>query len=143
MVQVRGGKHIRASVAAIALFLAPVMAVADDKVDCSDPQVQMEMNYCAEQDYKAADAVLNTAYKKAMASMKETDSYLSDDMKGAADALLAAQRAWIPYRDKACASAGYIVRGGSMEPMIIYQCMARITKERTAELNDLAQGMGN
>jgi uncharacterized protein YecT (DUF1311 family) len=128
---------------AIALLLAPGAALADDKVDCTDPQVQIEMNYCAEQDYKAADTALNAAYKTAMAAMKETDSYLPEDMKGAADALLAAQRAWIPYRDKACASAGYVVRGGSMEPMIIYQCMARITKERTAELNDLAQGMGN
>lgn len=129
--------------ALIAFLIAPSAALAEDKVDCTDPQAQMEMNYCAEQDYKAADAALNVAYKAAMKAMKEIDSYLEGDQKGAADALLAAQRDWIPYRDKACTSEGYMVQGGSMQPLIIYECLERLTKARTANLEILVKGMGN
>ncbi|MBO6756846.1 MAG: DUF1311 domain-containing protein [Roseibium sp.] len=101
------------------------------------------MTYCAEQDWQAADADLNTAYNAAMAAMRETDSYLPDNLKGAADALRSAQRAWIPYRDAACAAYGYQARGGSMEPMLIYACRADLTRQRTGELMDLAGGLEN
>ncbi|MEJ8573948.1 lysozyme inhibitor LprI family protein [Microbaculum marinum] len=126
-----------------ALLLAPGVALADEKPDCANPQTQLDMTICSNEDYKAADSELNAAYKKAMASMKETDSYLPEGEKGAAKALLAAQRAWIEYRDRACESETFLVKGGSMEPMIYAECMTRITRERTAALEDLAQGMGN
>lgn len=118
-------------------------AGAQDTVDCDAPVTQMEMTYCAEQDWQAADADLNTAYNAAMAAMRETDSYLPDNLKGAADALRSAQRAWIPYRDAACAAYGYQARGGSMEPMLIYACRADLTRQRTGELMDLAGGLEN
>lgn len=128
---------------AVFLLLAAGPVAADEAVNCTDPQTQMDMNICSSEDYKAADSALNAAYRKAMAAMKETDTYLPEDSRGAADALLAAQRAWLTYRDKACASESFLVKGGSMEPMIVSECMTRITKERTAALDELAQGMGN
>ena len=138
---------MRRSLLAIAVLMVPQllsgMALADDKADCADAKTQLELNVCASQDYKAADAALNAAYKKAMASMKDTDSYLPKGEKNAADALLAAQRAWIDYRDKACEAETFQVKGGSMEPMIYAECMTRITRERSAALDELAQGMGN
>jgi len=57
------------SVAAEAL-LAPGAALADEKVDCTDPQTQMDMNICSDKDYKAADAALNAAYEKASAEAR-------------------------------------------------------------------------
>jgi uncharacterized protein YecT (DUF1311 family) len=125
------------------LILVPAMAFADDKVDCSNPQVQIEMNYCAEQAYKAADARLNVVYKKAMAAMKQIDSYLDADQRGAADSLRAAQRDWIPFRDKACEAEGYLVSGGSMQPLIIYECLTKLTGQRIGQLDFLVKGMGN
>jgi len=118
-------------------------AMAQNSVDCTGPQTQIEMTYCAEQDWNAADADLNAVYKTAMGKMHEVDSYLSDSLKGAADALRDAQRAWITYRDKACAAYGYLARGGTMEPQLIYICRANLTRERTKELKDLAEGLGN
>ncbi|MBC2861407.1 DUF1311 domain-containing protein [Stappia sp. 28M-7] len=103
----------------------------------------MELTYCAEKEWQAADARLNTAYSAAMKSMREMDANLTADLKGAAEALKEAQRAWIPYRDKACAAAGFLARGGSMEPMLIYSCLADMTKQRTTELEQLAEGLGN
>lgn len=118
-------------------------ALAQQNIDCGYPVNQMEMTYCAEQGWRQADADLNAVYKEAMAAMKETDSHLPDDMKGAAAALRDAQRAWIPYRDKACEAYGFQARGGSMEPMLIYGCLATMTRQRVEELRDLASGLEN
>ena len=118
-------------------------AVQAQDVNCKEPQTQLDMTICAKKDWEAADAELNAAYKSAMAAMKQTDSYLSDDLKGATETLKAAQRAWIPFRDKACESYGFLARGGSMEPMLVLQCRADLTRQRTSELKDLTQGLGN
>ncbi|MTI44010.1 uncharacterized protein YecT (DUF1311 family) [Roseibium hamelinense] len=118
-------------------------AAAQKSVDCKSPETQTDMNHCAAQDWKAADGKLNEAYKKAMASMKKTDSYLPKDQKGAADTLRDAQRDWIPFRDKACASYGFLARGGTMEPMLVANCKTEVTQQRTKQLEELAQGLGN
>jgi|UniRef100_UPI003BABFBEE uncharacterized protein YecT (DUF1311 family) len=127
---------------AVALAAAPARAETPE-VDCDDPQVQMEMTYCAEQDWQEADKALNEAYGEAMATMRRIDADLPADQTGAADMLRDAQRAWIAYRDKACAAYGYLAHGGTMEPMLIYQCNADLTAQRTEELEQLAAGLGN
>ncbi|MEL7524719.1 MAG: lysozyme inhibitor LprI family protein [Pseudomonadota bacterium] len=129
--------------AALTAALTGMPAVAQTSVDCRNPVSQVEMTYCAEQDWLEADAALNTVYGRAMAKMRETDGYLPDDLKGAADTLRDAQRAWIPYRDKACAAYGYLARGGSLEPQLIYSCRADLTRARVSELEELAGGLGN
>lgn len=132
---------VLAGAALAALTAAP--AQAQNAVDCRNPLSQVEMTYCAEQDWLEADAALNTVYGLAMAKMRETDGYLPDNLKGAADALRDAQRAWIPYRDKACAAYGYLARGGTLEPQLIYSCRAGLTRARVSELEELAGGLGN
>lgn len=117
-----------------AALLIPVPALAD----CSDPQNQSEMNICAHDAYMAADKELNEVYGRAMAVMKEMDRYLEAGLKGAAITLRAAQRAWIVFRDKACEAYGFQARGGSMEPMLVGGCLARLTRERTKHLQELA-----
>ncbi|MEJ8474912.1 lysozyme inhibitor LprI family protein [Roseibium algae] len=129
--------------ALLALIGSGVFAKAQDNIDCGYPLTQMELTYCAGESWKQADAELNVAYKAAMTSMKQTDSYLDADMKGAADALRDAQRAWIPFRDKACDSYGFMARGGSMESMLVLGCRTTLTKQRTDALNEIAQGLGN
>jgi uncharacterized protein YecT (DUF1311 family) len=132
------------SVAAFAVFLMSMGgAAAQQNIDCGYPLNQREMTYCAEQGWHEADADLNAVYKDAMAKMREMDGYLDASLKGAADALKDAQRAWIPYRDKACKSYGFQARGGTMEPMLIYGCLATMTRARIEELKDLIGGLGN
>ncbi len=118
-------------------------AASQENIDCGYPVTQMEMTYCAEKSWNEADEELNSVYKSAMARMKEMDSLLDPSLRGAADALRAAQRAWIPYRDKACEAYGFMARGGSMEPMLIYGCRATLTRTRIEELKDLEKGLGN
>ena len=128
---------------ALITFLAPSALLAQGQVNCQNPQTQTEMNICAGQDYRSADVALNHAYKSAMVAMKDMDANLPPNLKGAVKTLRAAQRAWIPFRDKACEAEGFMARGGSMESMLVGSCLADVTRTRTKELEDLGSGLGN
>lgn len=109
-------------------------AASAGQIDCSGAETQTEMTICAGEDYSRADAALNAAWKKVRAHMRETDAHLPPNLRGAADALLKGQRAWITYRDGHCETIGYYARGGSLEPMLVASCLADITRHRTEEL---------
>lgn len=120
-----------------ALVLAATPALAQE-VDCAKAVAQMELTYCAEQEWMTADADLNDAYGAARDLMRQVDAGLPEDQKGAEANLKAAQRAWITFRDAACAAEGYMMHGGSAEPMVIYGCRARLTESRGEDLWQLA-----
>jgi uncharacterized protein YecT (DUF1311 family) len=119
------------------------LPAAAQEVDCENAVTQMEMNQCAYDDWEAADADLNMAYKRAMTLLKGWDAVLPDAEKGGAAALKEAQRAWITFRDKACEVEGYAMKGGSAEPLLVYGCMRQLTEDRTAQLNGLVDSYGN
>ncbi|RID90630.1 DUF1311 domain-containing protein [Gemmobacter lutimaris] len=119
-------------------LLALSLPAAAQEVDCANPTFQMEMTYCAEQDWNRADVALNAAYKEARALLQRMDAELPADQRGAAEYLKKAQRAWIEFRDAACAAEGYLMHGGSAEPMLVYSCLARLTDQRTGDLAALA-----
>jgi uncharacterized protein YecT (DUF1311 family) len=129
---------------ALSILFAFGPARADDApADCGNAATQMDMNSCSDQDYQAADAELNAQYKKTRAAMLEVDKGLDANLRGAEKALLAGQRAWIDYRDGECEAEGFQARGGSMEPMLVSGCKATLTRARTKELKQLADGPGN
>jgi uncharacterized protein YecT (DUF1311 family) len=113
---------------------------ARSEIDCAlDSLPQQHMNYCAAQDFHAADAALNAQWTLTANSMKRIDAEYpaNDGRPGYFDTLLAAQRAWLAYRDGQCQSEGYTFRGGSMEPFMVATCRTRLTKQRTEELRAL------
>lgn len=134
-----------ALIAATGLLLLSGAAWADDDqpLDCANAVAQSDLNICADQDFKAADKELNAQYKKTRAAMLSTDEDLDDDLKGAGESLLKAQRAWVDYRDGQCEAEGFQARGGSMEPMLVSGCLATLTRQRTKELKELAEGLEN
>lgn len=95
------------------LVLAGGMPVARAGADdCSNPSDQATMNVRADQAYKRSDAALNELYKQIM-----------NRLKGDADTarlLVAAQRAWIAFRNAECTFATSEVRQGS-----VYPCLSR------------------
>lgn len=123
--------------AALPCAILPFAALAQD-VDCAKAEAQVELTYCAEQDWNAADARLNDAYKRAMEVMKAVDANLDAADRGAADSLRAGQRAWVTFRDANCAAEGWAYHGGSAEPMAIYACRARVSAARAEELDNMA-----
>lgn len=146
-----------------ALILPLLVQSAEPPVpgwNCDDPMVQQEMNWCAGQDYAAADAELNAQWKITAAIMKERDTGMEADFgpinpvtpredaaarmayTGHFQTLLEAQRAWLAYRDAQCRLEGYSFFGGSAQPMIVAGCLATLTRQRTQELRDLAEVLG-
>jgi uncharacterized protein YecT (DUF1311 family) len=109
---------------------------------CSDPQTQMDMNFCAEIDFERADAELNAAWREAIAAARAGDREIdrrSDQRPTEEAKMREAQRAWLIFRDAQCTVEGYEARGGTMEPMVYGGCRARLTRERTAQLRPPAQ----
>jgi len=109
---------------------------------CANPSTQTEMTFCAYDSFRRADEALNAQWKIALVFNKKVDR--DDPVPGPrdiryADALLAAQRAWIAYRDAQCAVEGQAMRGGTGEPMIVYNCKAAMTRERTKWLAKMSQ----
>jgi uncharacterized protein YecT (DUF1311 family) len=105
---------------------SPVWA-QDAVVDCENAMTQRDMNICSYEDYIAADRALNDTYAWALARTEDWGF-------GTQDALRAAQRAWIPYRDAACHAEGQLHEGGSIRPLIENTCKATLTTRRTQDM---------
>jgi uncharacterized protein YecT (DUF1311 family) len=126
----------------VLLIDAPMSSSEEPAPNCAEPQTQMDMTICAGEDFIAADEALNSQYQETRKQLKARDAdAVSEDLKGSEAALLAAQRAWIVYRDTECASRGFQARGGSMEPMLISSCKADLTRKRTEDLKSLTETM--
>ncbi|MBB4214745.1 uncharacterized protein YecT (DUF1311 family) [Rhizobium sp. BK212] len=125
-----------------AMLLMAGSAFAEE-IDCNSPKTQSDMTACEAARHEAADKALNAQYKKTRAALAAIDKDLDGDMKGAEQALVKAQRAWIDYRDAECDAFGFQARGGTMEPMLVAGCLANITDKRTKELKELEDTMSN
>ena len=134
----------------IASLLVPLLlqsAPPDPAWNCEAPRVQQEMNWCAGQDFAAADAAMNAQWRLTREAMKARDTAFAaqggaDRRKGWSASLLEAQRGWLRFRDAQCALEGYGARGGSLEPLLVASCKARLTRARTGELKALTQDPG-
>jgi uncharacterized protein YecT (DUF1311 family) len=122
----------------VALLVLPAAASAQE-VSCTDAVTQLDLTLCAERAWKLADEDLNLAYGFARTLMQQIDADLPAQDRQAEASLRAAQRAWITFRDAGCTSEGFRVRGGSMEPMVVYACRERVTRARTEDLQALAE----
>lgn len=85
---------------------------------------QMEMNDCAAQAYDQADRRLSQAYKR----LERTPE------------LVAAERAWITFRDAECKFEAHAVEGGSMQPMVYANCLQSLTEDRIKQLEKAGEG---
>ena len=107
---------------------------------CVDVRTQTAMTQCAGETFEEADRALNRQWAATLALMRARDAdhdRTHDKRAGHAAALLSAQRSWLRFRDAHCQVAGFAMRGGTAEPMLIYQCKGQLTDERTAQLKAL------
>jgi uncharacterized protein YecT (DUF1311 family) len=99
--------------------------------DCQNAASQREMNSCASAAYEKSDAELNALYKQVTARLK-------GDAKQT-KLLVAAQRAWIAFRDAECAFVGEPTADGSANPLVRANCLDRITSARAADFKSYLQ----
>jgi uncharacterized protein YecT (DUF1311 family) len=84
------------------------------------------MNECAADDFQAADNRLNATYKEV------TDRLQT--FVPVRQLLVKSELAWIQFRDSECLFATSGARDGSVYAMLVSQCKADLTRERTKHL---------
>lgn len=93
------------------------------------------VNFCIATELGDWDNALNAAYGPLMKQMRDFDQYKPDYIElGAADALRDMQRAWIPYRDAACAFEQSKWQGGSGGGPATTTCLMNLTAEQALRL---------
>jgi len=111
-------------------------------IDCENAMAQSDMTTCAWRAADKADAEMAQALAKARKAMEAYDRNAGPGVlyyNSAAEALELSQRGWSDYRKGECMFAGFAERGGSMEPMLVGQCMEDMARKRIAVLNELAE----
>jgi len=105
------------------LFLVIVLTAGS--IAPSFAQSQNEMTQQAWAEFEKADKELNEVYQKVLKSME-------DDI--AKQKLIAAQKAWIKFRDAQAEVDADSERGGSLANQILAESETEMTKARTAQL---------
>ncbi|WP_454677727.1 lysozyme inhibitor LprI family protein [Achromobacter marplatensis] len=95
-------------------------------IKCGNASTQTDLNLCADQAYRKSDAELNAAYRTVTARLKDDQTTLTK--------LQSAQKAWLFFRDAECAFSSGGTTGGSAYPMVLSQCLDKLTQTRTKEL---------
>lgn len=95
----------------------------------NEPFTQTEYNEKTLQLYELWDSALNAVWD-VLKRMKDAETM---------ELLTARQREWIALKEQTVAEAGAEYEGGSMQPMIMNQKAAEMTKERVYELMELLE----
>ena len=123
------------------LLLAAAPAVEED---CGDLP-QQPMNLCFLREFERTDAEMNAQWALTSKVLKDADREIDrkwDRQPGYFETLLAAQRAWLTYRDQHCLGESFEARGGTLAPTLHSTCKTALTRERIKQLKALA-GMEN
>ncbi|MGJ3252783.1 MAG: lysozyme inhibitor LprI family protein [Elainellaceae cyanobacterium] len=96
-------------------------------MDCENPQTTVEMNTCAGLAYEKTDDTLNQVYQELRADLNST----------AIEKLTDAQLAWIDFRDAHCTFEVSDAEGGTGYSTYLSSCLARLTSDRTEDLQNL------
>ncbi len=108
---------------AVVAIVLPSQASADD---CANAPDQQAMNQCADRNYRQSDAALNTLYAQIGRRLENSDADIRKR-------LVAAQRAWVGFRDAECKFATSASAGGSILPMLYAECADALTRKRIDE----------
>ncbi|MBE9114479.1 DUF1311 domain-containing protein [Lusitaniella coriacea LEGE 07157] len=93
--------------------------------DCSSAQTQAEINTCTAEAAQKADERLNQVYRKLRAALQNSPQE---------QRLIAAELAWIEYRDTDCEFDQRRYDGGSIMASVYSTCVANLTEQRAEKL---------
>jgi uncharacterized protein YecT (DUF1311 family) len=116
---------------------AACIGVWQDGCQAADPSTA-GIVACLDAEAAAWDAALNAAWGPARDAAKATDARRAAEGQGglpkAWEALLAAQRAWLAFRDAECASLYADWAEGTIRGPVAADCRMRLTAERALAL---------
>ncbi len=118
----------RCTHALMALTLLAMLPPAAHALDCKTAATQADLNACAYEDFLAANALQ-------AAAIKRLDARLASAQR---QRWRAAQKSWIAWRTAQCAFESGTATGGSAREMLRWQCVTRLTCERTTAIERLS-----
>lgn len=96
------------------------------KLSCENAQTQSEINRCAQLSYQNADKKLNQLYKQFLPRLQGSRR----------QKMIAAQQAWIKFRDASCDFERSEFASGSIAPTIYFGCLEKNTIQQTTQLEE-------
>ena len=110
-------------------------ASADILAECDGTTV--EMSKCVWDAYEEADAQLNALWPAVLAGIQPEDWMPEDAAQNWKDSLIAAQRAWIAFKEEDCEGAGaYEWYGGTGANTAVGACLYEHTRARIDDLRE-------
>ncbi len=107
----------------------PGLAIAAEAGPCARSMPQQDMNVCISNAVQQADGILNRVYGQLNEKL---------DVNGRRN-LVAAERAWITFRDRECdLRSGYDTEhpenNGTIAPFLVGECQLDLTTRRTTDI---------
>jgi uncharacterized protein YecT (DUF1311 family) len=118
------------------LVLLLALSAAQSADRCMTAMDQPTRAVCADDELARADDDLNAQWKKTLALTREHDRKSGPKRE---TALIAAQRAWVTFRDGHCNSLYAAYFEANPEYIDSVHCRVQLTKERTKQLQELAE----
>lgn len=120
--------------------------IGDMAVNCMDADeggyTTLGMSTCASAEADVWDTLLNFEYKETMAWAKASDADEAINFPEHAnrvESLLAAQRAWIEFRDTNCSLRYALWGAGSMRHIAGSNCIMEMIAEQTIKLREMRE----
>lgn len=110
--------------ATTSVFAQSERSAIAQQINCDRPQGDAQVRSCIRLRYEVSDKRLNEVYKQLAAKLSGEERSL----------LVEAQLGWIKLRDNNCEFETYRSRGGTGHSGFLNECLDRMTKARTAEL---------
>ncbi len=93
-------------------------------INCAKATTTVELNECTSREAKAADRLLNQTYQQLRPKLSTKQR----------QRLTQAQLEWIKFRDRTCEYEAGEWEGGTGASSAYLSCIARVTTQRTADL---------
>jgi uncharacterized protein YecT (DUF1311 family) len=124
----------RLTIAAFAFaFAAP--AIAQDVPGCDNATSNVEIGNCVYAAYQKADKELNDIWPKVLATIDTKGDYMpADAMQKWKATIVAAQQAWVTFKEQDCGAVRYEWWGGSGAGIAETSCLYGHTSQRVEDL---------
>ncbi|HET7714102.1 MAG TPA: lysozyme inhibitor LprI family protein [Bauldia sp.] len=123
---------------AAAFMLAAVSpAIAQDVPGCGNATSNIEIGNCTYAAYQAADKELNDIWPKVLAYIdSQTDYMPADALQKWKATIVAAQKAWVTFKESDCGAVQYEWWGGSGAGIAETSCLYAHTAQRVEDLKE-------
>lgn len=118
--------------AALALALCAVSSTAA-AVNCKKALSTGEIEECVALEQGKAELKLNKTYQRVLKLVGEVSAE-DGEAPGAKKSLVAAQRAWVKFRDADCEATYTFHQGGQIRGVMYLSCMQRHAENRVKDL---------